>query len=132
MSSHDRNLVVGYVQTFEPHFQRTGNLTDDNLHSLCDCVIENGFNFVCYPLAGVSRATQYAIEDFLPAEDGTTKSVADLPPVHVNLSDIQLSKVQWPLNGYVSPWIDCDHPNAEFAKYSAKQLDLCVSQGKYL
>lgn len=84
-----------------------------------------GFSFICHPVAGTSRATQCLSVDFLPSNG--QKSVAGLASPHVNLTDVQISKVPLPINGRISPWIDCDHPNKEFAEYSMQQLDSYVT-----
>lgn len=131
MFSSDKNLYVGYVMPLDAQPQRTGSICDDNVDLVCADAGINGFNFVCYPVAGVSRASQYSSADFQSGDEqgSSKKHVADLPPVHVNLSDIQMGKSRCTnyINGFTSPWIDCDNPNTEFAKYSIKQLDTCVS-----
>lgn len=86
-----------------------------------DCIqVPCGFDFICYPIAGTSRAVQPPV--FSRKDDGSSDTVS----ARVTLSDIQLSKTVLPVNGRISPWIDCDHPNKEFAQYSMEQLDSYV------
>jgi hypothetical protein len=118
--SCDKNLIVGYFTPLGNYPKHNVPINDDHLDHMCAEAGINGFNYICYPVAGISRASQYPNADSL--------SNTDLPPVHVNLSDIQIARNRWTnyVNCYISPWIDCDHSDPEIAKYSMRQLDLSV------
>ncbi|KAI6235629.1 hypothetical protein M3Y95_00072000 [Aphelenchoides besseyi] len=120
MNLNTRQMIVGIVPTlstadlamesYDDHFRLS--LTEANLYD---------FNFVCYPIAGLRRAIKFTELNSLEQQSMFNDSTS----VGVDLSDIHVGSPETVnrVNGRISPWIDCDHPNAQFARYSTQQLD---------
>ncbi|KAI6201221.1 hypothetical protein M3Y96_00818600 [Aphelenchoides besseyi] len=122
MNMNARRMIVGIVSTlstedstnegyeWDDHFRLS--LTKANLYD---------FNFVCYPIAGPKRATKFTALNSLEQQS----LLNDSNPVRVDFSEFHIGSPENTnrVNGRISPWIDCDHPNVQFARYSTRQLD---------
>ncbi|KAI6214895.1 Peroxisome biogenesis factor 10 [Aphelenchoides besseyi] len=129
MNLNTRQMIVGIVPTlstadlamesYDDHFRLS--LTEANLYD---------FNFVCYPIAGLRRAIKFTELNSLEQQSMFNDSTS----VGVDLSDIHVGSPETVnrVNGRISPWIDCDHPNAQFARYSTQQLDSALPNADYL
>ena len=85
------------------------------------------YNFVSYPVGGVKRAfwspqksvdVMSIITFHFRNEDGVYS------PPSIWLPDIQLQHHLWVtyVNGYISPWIDCDSDDPELASLSESEI----------
>ncbi|KAF1760217.1 hypothetical protein GCK72_008463 [Caenorhabditis remanei] len=85
---------------------------DRNVAPYCTKLGEFKYNFVVFPVGGVVRAYWKPVE-------GNEKH----PPV-IDLPDVQLGNNLWEsyVTGKISPWIDCDSPDTDFAALSEEHL----------